>query len=104
MDKFFNAIDQSQGEDVLRVRPVSRAQFKDIHNERDRKGRKVRFLCLEEVKLLIVTMPSGPHEVVLSHIDREITVQLDRMSLRFELEGRLAQEYTYQGALWVRGG
>ena len=47
MDELFNAIDRSQGEDVLRVRPVSRAQFKDIHNERDRKGRKVRFLHLE---------------------------------------------------------
>ncbi|CAK7230779.1 Putative steryl acetyl hydrolase mug81 [Sporothrix curviconia] len=57
----FAVLERTDG-DALTVSNVPARAMQDMDRERDKRGRKVRFFYFSEQKLLIITIPTAPHE------------------------------------------
>lgn len=72
--------DETEG-GSLKANQVSPAQFSEIHKERDVRGRKIRLFYLAADELLIITLPTKPHETLHSRLYEYICIQIVGMGL-----------------------
>ncbi len=72
---------ETTGGDVLTVSNVPPHAVQDMDREREARGRKVRFFYFAEHKLLIVTIPTGPHEEMHAHLEGWFLAEVSRMGL-----------------------
>lgn len=89
----FNQINNTTG-DCLTVRGISWEDFAKIEQERDASGRKFRLFHFADSKLLIITVPTFPHETLHRRLDDIIFSQALQMGL--------GDEWQCQGATTFR--
>lgn len=92
VQNFLLAIRNTSG-DALRVKEVSTADFARIFATRSESD-KYRLFFFEDHRLLIVTLPSGPHERAQAEMQFHITSETRNMGLRKELHCEAHKTFT----------
>ncbi|CAK7232859.1 hypothetical protein SCUCBS95973_008400 [Sporothrix curviconia] len=81
-------------DDALVVGHVSPDDFQALEAERDARGRKCRFFFLREAEMVIVTIPTGPHEQLHISFTINLNRAMSRMGVENEWEWMAAEMYS----------
>ncbi|KAF8742516.1 hypothetical protein AX14_003915 [Amanita brunnescens Koide BX004] len=82
IDDLLEQINNTPG-DALMIQHVSPQDFFHISSERERQGRKFRLsLYSADTQVLIITIPTRPHEMLHAYLDDDIFIAVIEMGLR----------------------
>lgn len=85
LEDLFGALGATAG-DCLQVDQVSVDNFRAIEKRRDSEGHKFRFLYERRTAILIITIPTKPHEVMHGWLAGKVDTKADAMGLTDQLD------------------
>lgn len=92
LEELFGWLGATAG-DCLEVNQVSIDNFRAIEKRRDTEGRKFRFLYERGTTILIITIPTRPHEVMHRWLDSRVGIKAYAMGLVDQLDPTGATTY-----------
>ena len=92
-ESVFTRLEATSG-DVLTVSNVTVRALQDIDHEREVRGRKVRLFYFADHKMLIITIPTGPHEELHTNLEKWYLAEVGRMGLISSWRRTAARRYS----------